>query len=58
MERFSSRELAGRLDGIKQAKRDGWDLTVLVQSGGREIVVVGYFVGFAVVASGKGEQWR
>lgn len=54
-ERFPATELNARLEEIKEAKRSGWDLEVLIAPGGREIVVVGHFVAFGAVPAGR---WR
>jgi len=52
IERFPASQLNSRLDGIKQAKRDGWDLVVLIAPEGNSIVVLGVWVPFASVRSG------
>jgi hypothetical protein len=43
MERFPARDLNRRLPELKQARADGWELTLLVAPGGRTIVVVGWY---------------
>jgi hypothetical protein len=43
MERFPARDLNRRLPELKQARDDGWDLSVLVAPGGRTIIVVGWY---------------
>ena len=52
IERFPAAELNSRLDAIKKAKRDGWDLTVLIAPDSAAIVVLGVYVPFASVRSG------
>ena len=53
LERFPASELNARIDGIKQAKRDGWDREVWIVPGGREIIVLGVWCGFAIAPAGR-----
>lgn len=43
LERFPARDLNRRLPELKQARKDGWELTVLIAPGSREIVVAGWY---------------
>lgn len=47
LERFPAGELGRRLDELKEARRQGWDITVLVTQDSRSVVVLGYRVPFA-----------
>lgn len=54
IERFPASELNRRLDDVKRAKRDGWDLTVLIPRGSADVIVLGAWRPFGHVPSGVG----
>ena len=54
IERFPAADLNRRLDDVKQAKLEGWDLTVLIPNSVDDVIVLGTWRPFGRVPSGVG----